>query len=124
MKLVDTSSWIHALRKSGNQDTRARVFRLLEDGDAAWCHVVRLELWQGAVHPKEIAYLKDLEKDIPCLPMTETAWDHACKTAFKLRKAGETLRLTDVMIHACAHAHGIEVEHMDKHFDTLKRLDS
>lgn len=122
MTLVDTSSWIHALRKSGDPSVRAKVIGLLEDGQVAWCDVVRLELRQGAVVKKEIRFLDDLEQDIPLLPMTTDVWNLACEVAAKLRKTGKTLPLTDVMIHACAKTHKVALEHADKHFDTLATL--
>ena len=46
--LVDTSSWIEALRSSGRADVRERVRVLLLNGLAAWCDMVAVELWNGA----------------------------------------------------------------------------
>ena len=48
MKLIDTSSWIHSLRSDGDAKVRQRVAELLLSGDACWCAVVRVELWNGA----------------------------------------------------------------------------
>jgi predicted nucleic acid-binding protein len=122
MTLIDSSSWIHALRKTGNEEVRKRVFQLIVDGDAAWCDVVRLELRQGAVHPKEHVFLRELEADLPSMPMTPTVWDAACDLAVALRHAGQTVPLTDVMIFACAKTHGLDLEHQDKHFLTLSAV--
>ena len=47
MKLVDTSAWIHQLRRKGDAAVRSRVEALLKAGEAAWCSAVRLELWNG-----------------------------------------------------------------------------
>ena len=47
MKLIDTSSWIDALRRDGDPQIRARVVALMASGEAAWCDLVRLELWNG-----------------------------------------------------------------------------
>jgi predicted nucleic acid-binding protein len=58
--LVDTSSWIHFLRPKGSVEVRQRVERTLKDGEACWCPVVRLELWNGARGRKESAVLRDL----------------------------------------------------------------
>jgi len=46
--LIDTSSWIEALRASGKISIRERVKNLMIDGAAAWCDMVTVELWNGA----------------------------------------------------------------------------
>ena len=45
--LIDTSAWAQALRRSGDPSVRARVAKHLADLTAAWCDMVRLELWAG-----------------------------------------------------------------------------
>lgn len=70
MTLVDTSSWIEALRPDGNSGVRQRVRRLLIEGQAVWCDLVSLELWNGARGEYEKKKLTELEKEIPCLPTT------------------------------------------------------
>lgn len=47
MILINTSCWVHALRRAGNPVIRARVKALMEAGEAAWCPPIRLELWNG-----------------------------------------------------------------------------
>ncbi len=51
MTLVDTSAWIESLRPSGDRAVAERVRSLLVNGDAAWCAMARLELWNGAWGP-------------------------------------------------------------------------
>jgi hypothetical protein len=46
--LVDTSSWIEALRFAGRANVRERVRVLMTDARAAWCDMVAVELWNGA----------------------------------------------------------------------------
>ena len=43
--LIDTSSWIEALRADGNIDVRRRVQTLMIDGRAAWCDLVAVDLF-------------------------------------------------------------------------------
>jgi len=47
MKLVDTTSRVHQIRRRGNPIVRARVEQLLRSGKASWCPAVRLEPWAG-----------------------------------------------------------------------------
>ena len=122
MILVDTSSWIHFLRTSGDAEVRERVRAHLVSGDAAWCPIVRLELWNGACGKKEKTILREFEEILPELPITEAVWQAACKLAQAARSNGLTLPATDILIAACAGAHHARLEHSDSDFDLLARM--
>jgi len=122
MRLVDTSAWIHSLRPGGNSDVVSRVRSLLETGEAAWCPMVRLELWNGARGEHEKRVLKDMEQTLTELDMSRAVWADACKLARRARRRGKTAPATDILIVACAAHYGVEIEHDDEHFDTLKAL--
>src|SRR5262249_19747118 len=59
--LVDSSLWVHQLRKSGEAAKRDRVHALLQAGEAAWCPPVRLELWRGVTSDAERHALRRYE---------------------------------------------------------------
>jgi predicted nucleic acid-binding protein len=59
--LVDSSLWVHQLRKSGDVSKRDRVNALLASGLAAWCPPVRLELWRGVTNDGERRTLRHYE---------------------------------------------------------------
>ena len=122
MKLVDTSSWIHALRPNGDPEVRERVASLLRAGEAAWCAMVRLELWNCARGQHEKHVLKEMEKELIELEMTRQVWDDACALAQRARIRGCTVPATDLLIAACARHYGIDIEHSDEHFDTIAAL--
>ncbi|MGA2261098.1 MAG: PIN domain-containing protein [Acidobacteriota bacterium] len=122
MKLVDTSAWIHALRPNGDPQIRARVNVLLQSGDAAWCALVRLELWTGARGPHEKRVLREMERDLPDLEINGATWDAACELARLARESGHTIPATDLLIAACAQLHGVEIEHEDEHFNVIAKL--
>ena len=122
MKLIDTSSWIHALRKDGDPAIRDRVQGLLVEDQAAWCDLVRVELWRGVSKKKEISFLKELEKSIRLLPITAEVWNLSCDLAQKCRVRGTPIPTTDVIISACARFHKVELEHVDKHFEIIAEL--
>ena len=63
--LVDSSLWVHQLRKSGDPAKRDRVNALLESGEAAWCPAVRLELWRGVTNDAERKTLRRYEASLP-----------------------------------------------------------
>ena len=122
MKLVDSSAWVHCLRRGGRPDVVDAVRRLMESGDAAWCPAVRLELWNGASHDNDRRILHDFERTLPELPITDAVWTEACALASRCRKAGKTAPAIDVVIAACARHHGVGVEHADSHFDFLMTM--
>ena len=117
--LVDTSSWIHMLRLDGDPIVRGRVEALLRSGSACWCPLVRLELWNGARGDRDKRALRDFERVLPELPITDSVWDAAYALAKGMRKARNTTPASDLVIAACAQFHGVLLEHSDSDFDRL-----
>jgi len=70
MTLVDTSSWIEYLRQKDSPVT-LRVQDLLLQGEASWCDMTLVELWNGASGAREKRELAELEKEITLLPVNE-----------------------------------------------------
>jgi len=124
MVLIDTSSWIHLLRPTGDQSVRARVENILRAGDACWCSMVRLELWNGAGGNQEKKVLRDFERILPELPITEIVWQEAYALARLARAAGITIPSTDLLIAACARHHGAALETADSDFALLPQIKS
>jgi predicted nucleic acid-binding protein len=122
MKMVDTSSWIHQIRRRGDPTVRARVEQLLLAGEAAWCPVVRLELWAGVGSDADRKLLRTYEQRIPELPITDDVWEQAYRLADSCRRSGKTAPPHDILIAACARHHDLEIEHEDSHFDLLAEL--
>lgn len=119
MVLVDTSSWIHLLRPDGDAGVRARVEQALRTGEAVWCPIVRLELWNGAGGTREKKILRELEDVIPELAITQEVWTGALVLARRAREAGVTVPATDLLIAACAQHHGAALETADADFARL-----
>ena len=117
--LVDTSSWIHMLRVDGDPAVRERVEALLRSGAACWCPVVRLELWNGARGDRDKKVIRDFERLLPELPITDGVWNAAYALAKKARKAGVTTPAADLVIAACAEQHDALLEHSDSDFERL-----
>jgi predicted nucleic acid-binding protein len=117
--LVDSSSWIHFLRPSGDPVVRARVGAALANGEACWCPLVRLELWNGASGDRDRRILRDFEDVLPELVIDDEVWTTAYELARRARAAGVSAPATDVLIAACARRHGAEVETADSDFERL-----
>lgn len=122
--LVDSSLWVHQLRRSGDPTKRARVNRLLQDGRAVWCPVVQLELWRGVTNDTERRALRHYETVLPNYDISADVWERAVGLADRGRAAGITVPLADLVIFACARLHQIHLAHDDSHFDQLEKLDA
>ena len=122
--LVDSSLWVHQLRKSGDPAKRDHVNALLESGEAAWCPAVRLELWRGVTNDAERKTLRRYEALLPDYEISAEVWHRSIQLADRARSSGVTIPLADLLIFACAKIHGLEVAHDDTHFDELTKLDA
>jgi predicted nucleic acid-binding protein len=98
------------------------VERALTDGEACWCSLVRLELWNGAGGTREAAVLKDLERALPELAINDDVWSLSYNLARKARGSGITVPATDLLIAACAKHHGAEIETADADFAAIDAL--
>jgi predicted nucleic acid-binding protein len=121
--LVDSSLWVHQLRKSGEPAKRDRVNALLANGEAAWCPPVRLELWRGVTDDAERKTLRQYEKVLPDYEISPAIWDRAIRLADRGRAAGLTVPMADLLVFACAKIHGVDLVHDDRHFNELAKLD-
>ena len=122
MTLIDTSAWIDQLRRAGDASVRTQVEALLASGDAAWCPLVRLELWNGARGPKERTALTDMEETLPSLAIDAAVWDQAATLASGARKRGVTVPATDLLVASCARRHKVSLLHHDRHFELIDPL--
>ncbi len=120
--LIDTSSWIEALRLTGRPDIRNAVANLMIDGRAAWCDMVAVELWNGARGAYERQKLSELEEEIICLETTPEVWQTARLLAQRCREAGQTVPPADLVIASCALANNAEIEHCDNHIDFILKV--
>ena len=122
MILVDSSSWIHFLRPNGDPVVRSRVEAALTSGEACWCPLVRLELWNGAAGDRDRKSLRDFEDVLLELAIDDDVWAGAYELARRARGAGVSVPATDMLIAACARHHGADLETADSDFERLAEL--
>ena len=120
--LIDTSAWVEAMRRSGDEATRREVYSVLRAGRARFCDLVRLELWNGIGGDGERKWLAELEQSVETVPTDERVWAEARRLAQETRRQALTLPATDLLIAACARVHGLEILHRDGHFDRLASI--
>jgi predicted nucleic acid-binding protein len=94
----------------------------MREGKAAWCDMVRLELWNGLRGAAERRQMEQLELDVINLPTTDAVWARARQLAQRSRAKGITTPGADLVIAACAWEHGVEMEHDDAHLKSLAAL--
>jgi predicted nucleic acid-binding protein len=118
MTLVDASSWIEFLR---GRDSAAgqRVKALLARGDAAWCDMTLVELWNGAQGHIEKRALEELQEELRLYPVNEQVWAGARMLARRCREKGITAPAPDIVVAACAADNKLPLEHCDSHFDNI-----
>ncbi len=107
------------LRKGGDPEVRARVEAALTAGQACWCPLVELELWNGASGAREQRVLREFARTLPLLPIDAEVWHQACDLSRRARARGVTIPATDVVIAACARRHGVALETADTDFALL-----
>ena len=112
------------MRTHGDPDARRRVETALRTGEACWCPLIQLELWNGARRNREATVLRHLESVLVSLPMDEEVWRRAWSLARRARSRGVSAPAADIAIAACAERHGAAIESADGDFARLAILGS
>jgi len=118
MVMVDSSIWIELFRKDGDLLTSLAVEDLLEEMQATFCGVIKVEVLGGA-RPNERVTISNLFSLVPYLPMPEPGWDDVVKFQWIAKKAGLTIPWSDAVIATLAQKNGCRVYARDRHFDAL-----
>lgn len=117
--LIDSSAWIHGLRKDGNSKIRLAVKSCLNDGSACLCEPVLLELWNGARGVSERRYLAEIQNVLEVLPTSPRVWSRSYRLADKARARGITVPAIDILIISVAAEYKSDLLHDDAHFTKL-----
>ncbi|MEW6447853.1 MAG: PIN domain-containing protein [Bacillota bacterium] len=118
--IVDTSTWVLALRKDGSPEAAAWLHNALDREEVALVPLVKVELLLGARDEAHYAALKRELDALPQLPASDKLYDQAADLAFSLRRKGRTLPLIDVLIAAFAVVHSCLLVHHDRHYELIR----
>ncbi len=110
------------LRRTGDPAVRVRVETALSTGQACWCPLVQLELWNGARGQQERRVLREFARTLPELRIDDEVWRIAHDLARRARAQGITVPATDVLVDACARRHGALLETADSDFELLASI--
>jgi predicted nucleic acid-binding protein len=118
MVLVDSSVWIEAGWREGKLEVKVALEALLEEYEAIWCGLVKLEVL-GAARSEERKRLDEFFQCIPYRPMPDDGWEFAKQCARKLRDKGLTIPATDILIGSLAVTWQCRAYAVDQHFDLM-----
>jgi predicted nucleic acid-binding protein len=94
----------------------------MDEGEAAWCDIVALELFNGCKFDQRQKLARVADK-VPLLETDDQVWSFSRQLALAARANGVTAPAIDVLIAACARLHGVEIEHKgDDHFKQLSAI--
>ena len=119
MIFFDSSVLIEAYRPGGLAAARAALAEAVALDAVAINGIVRVEVVAYASH--DVAFRR-LQRDFDAfhqLELTQEDFGLAAEIGFRLRRAGFTIPATDLIIAASALRAGVELYHLDGHFDTV-----
>jgi len=120
--LVDSSVWIHYLRRDGRQGIRKTLANELAKGRVTTCWVVKMELLVGTRDYAGFRKLDKLLDALPEVPIDGVVWREAARLGSDLRRHGRTEPLPDLLIAESAIQAEIELWHTDDHFEEITKL--
>jgi hypothetical protein len=118
--LVDTSTWVLALRKDGSPEAAAWLHEALAEEKVRMAPLVKVELLLGSRTKAHYDSLKKELDALPQLPPTDQIFERAAVMAFNLRRKGCTMPLIDVLIAACAVTYSCTLVHHDRHYELIR----
>ena len=120
--LVDTSTWLYALRKEFNPVIKDRLDQLLKENLVITVGFIKLEILGGTKSEKEFQRLKMRLDSLEECEIDTSLWERAYGLAFQLRRKGVTIPYTDILIASTALAHEAILLHADTHFDRVAQF--
>ena len=117
MVLPDTSVWVEFSRR-GSVGRAARLAELLDAGEVATCGPVAAELLAGAREPVSERIWETLSS-LPWAELAADSWRQVGDVAADLRRQGQTLPLTDLVIAVAAVRGGHSLWSFDTDFERI-----
>lgn len=119
--LIDTSVWIHFYRRNPPERLLHRVRELVGNDLAATNEVIEMETLLGYGNEEQLRQKAENRRSLIRLPIRRRTWDIGFETGLKLRRAGVSAKVADLLIAATALEHRVAVVHCDTDFDHMAR---
>lgn len=118
--MIDTSVWIKYFRDE-NYDLAPTIKDLMQRDVVHINGIIQIELLKGAKSEKNYRSLKNSFKGLHFLEINKGLFERISESAFKLRRKGITVPLTDLIIAIqCVENNLILIEE-DKHFKLIQK---
>jgi len=117
--LLDTSAWIAFFSPIGHDVLKSEVRAALKAERVFTCAVVRTELLVGARDHAGFSKLGELLQSLPHVPVDDDVWRRAAALGFAMRKRGQSIPLSDLLIAEACTSQALELWHLDEHYETL-----
>lgn len=121
MHLVDTSVWIHVLRRPGTARIQQLLRPLIVGGNAAITEWILLELMVGVRTTESAESLIRKMEPLHRLTFPSGKWNEAWRLAVSLRKEGVSASAGDCFISVVAIAYEATLVHCDGDFELIAR---
>lgn len=118
--LIDTSAWILGLKRNSSVRIKNILMEILDKDQSATTGIIILELLQGTKTKKEYG---EIFSDLSALHYFEEnkeIWKKASLLGFELRRKGETIPSTDLLIASISLYYDLNILHADNHFEIIK----
>jgi len=119
--VVDTSVWIDFFNQPQSPLT-LHVQNLLRDRRVVLVGMVLAEILQGIKNSKEALLVRQSLERLPYLETTREDWQQAGELSASLRRKGQTIPLSDLIIGTMAIREGLEIFTTDPHFKKITGL--
>jgi predicted nucleic acid-binding protein len=121
MVLIDSSVWIEVSRKDGDLALKQEVGALLQAGHAAMSWPIWVELHLGAKGRRDEENLCGWREVSHWLAFDDACWAGAAACARTCQQKGVNVPFGDLLVHACAARHGVELLERDRHFGMIRQ---
>jgi predicted nucleic acid-binding protein len=120
--LVDSSLWIEYYKPTGRPPRREAVRTALAQDLIATTAMIVVEVLQGASTSEEYSDLGEDFAGYHWLDVTRETAERAARMGFDLRRRGQSVPSTDLLIAAAALEHGCQLWHLDEHFERIAKV--
>jgi len=117
--MIDSSVWINYFRDK-NYEFTPFIKELMEKDQVYINGIIQIELLKGAKSEKNYRELKNSLSGLHFLEIDKGLFDSISEAAFKLRKNGVTVPLTDLVIAIQCIKNGLILIEEDRHFEYIR----
>ncbi len=117
--MIDSSVWINYFSDK-NYEFTPFIKELMEKDQVYINGIIQIELLKGAKSEKNYRELKNSLNGLHFLEIDKGLFDSTSEAAFKLRKNGVTVPLTDLVIAIQCIENGLILVEEDRHFEYIR----